>query len=201
MSIYNRLNRVLFILSNIIMLPPIRILFDGLPSGVYTLLIIILVLLSLLFFTFRIKRQGRKLYKSDALAKIEREVIISNEGIKQRVITKSETNLAWDDILRAVELKDVFILFISNNNVLIIPKLFFKTTNEIDLFSNIANKNLRSKMKRKFILKKKPCNRTSFVCYSTINVATMSSCPVPHGMLHLIVYSPGSNVVVVDPSD
>lgn len=151
MSIYNRLNRVLFILSNIIMLPPIRILFDGLPSGVYTLLIIILVLLSLLFFTFRIKRQGRKLYKSDALAKLEREIIISNEGIKQRVITKSETNLAWDDILRAVELKDVFILFISNNNVLIIPKLFFKTTNEIDLFSNIANKNLRSKMKRKFI--------------------------------------------------
>ena len=133
----------------VFILPPIRFLFDALPFGFYTLFIIISVLLSLLFLRFRIRQQARKLYKSDALAKLDRKVTISNLGITQKISNKSETHFEWTDIIKGVELNDVFILYVSNNNVIAIPKVFFKSTKEIHFFKKIANENLKVKFKRR----------------------------------------------------
>ncbi|WP_156203169.1 YcxB family protein [Candidatus Syntrophocurvum alkaliphilum] len=83
-----------------------------------------------------------KEYYSDKLIQQEFKCIINNEGIEQINTrnSKSKSFSTWDDFVSAQEYKDVFFLFVSRRNAVIIPKRFFYSNEDIKTFKAFINK-------------------------------------------------------------
>ncbi|SDB89752.1 YcxB-like protein [Pelagirhabdus alkalitolerans] len=106
-------------------------IFAGIPS------LIISSLLALFAKTVN-KRRAIKEYKSDQLIKHEINYIFSHDGIHQK-IRRSNNYYEWNDIQVAIEQKDMFLLYVSKNKAIVLPKSFFESSEKIDLFKKIIS--------------------------------------------------------------
>ncbi|GAA0300275.1 hypothetical protein GGQ92_001512 [Gracilibacillus halotolerans] len=109
--------------------------------------ILLLIIMSKMLF----KYSARKQFDSDPLARLERKYTITTTGITEQIIGKSHVDFKWSDVKKSFELDHLFVLYISNRSALLIPKKFFNSAEDISAFKEIANENLRHKIKRKFI--------------------------------------------------
>ncbi|WP_407371398.1 YcxB family protein [Carnobacterium sp.] len=93
---------------------------------VTTLLYIILVV-AIIF--FRVSRE----FKSDQLIKSEIAYNISSNEINQ-VSKRFNSQYKWDDFIKMKVYKDMFLMYLSRNKAIILPKSFFKSDKDIQLF-------------------------------------------------------------------
>lgn len=113
--------------------------------------LLIFILLLIIMSKILFKYSARKQYDSDPLAKLERKYKITKSGINEQMIGKSQIDIEWVDIKKSFELDNLFVLYLSNKSAVLIPKYFFQSKEDISLFKKIANENLKTKLKRKFI--------------------------------------------------
>lgn len=96
-----------------------------------------------------LKRQATKEYESDQLAKTETCYTFSNEGVNQKV-RRSNNHYSWSDFQLSIELEEMFLLYVSKRKALVLPKRFFSSNDDIELFKRIVSENMdNSKMKFK----------------------------------------------------
>ncbi|OPX42424.1 hypothetical protein CLHUN_37220 [Ruminiclostridium hungatei] len=68
------------------------------------------------------------------------------------IIYKMENNISWNGISKVIESKNNFIIYPSENSLILIPKKYFKDTEQIEVLKNILTEKLP---KKKLSLKKK----------------------------------------------
>lgn len=113
---------------------PTSPLFVGIISLVLSLLGVVIMLKIL-------HNQGRKEYESDQTVKNSILYVFNSEGVQQKK-QKSNSYYKWTDINHVYERKEQFNLYVSKNKAIILPKRYFKSIEEIDLFKTILNENL-----------------------------------------------------------
>jgi hypothetical protein len=104
------------------------------------------VLISLLFFLYakgviRIKA-GRE-YKSDHLIKNEITYTFSEDGINQKR-GRSINYIEWNQIVSIKEYPPMFLIYVSKNKAMVVPKRFFECDEERKLFKKIIKENVTS---------------------------------------------------------
>ncbi|MFD1361408.1 YcxB family protein [Lentibacillus salinarum] len=107
---------------------------------IYLPISLIISTASTLTLVFLARLNSRREYESDRTAKSEVTYVINNQGILQKR-GKSNTHFEWDDIIKAYENKELFRLYISKNKAIVMPKRFFNTKNDVELFKNIVREN------------------------------------------------------------
>ncbi|TRM12177.1 YcxB family protein [Lentibacillus cibarius] len=115
-------------------------IFVFIPQGVIALILSIIIFLVL---KKMFKRQAIKEYESDRLVKNEASYTFSSEGINQQ-IRRSNNFFEWSDIRLALEREEMFLLYVSKRKAIILPKRFFGSDDEFDLFKNIVSKNIET---------------------------------------------------------
>ncbi|WP_085994236.1 YcxB family protein [Oceanobacillus senegalensis] len=91
-----------------------------------------------------LKSRVRKEYQSDTQIKRDVSYVISNQGIHQKR-GRSNTYFEWGDIVQAYEHKEMFRLYVSKNKAILLPKRFFRTNKDVDVFKNMIQNNLDDK--------------------------------------------------------
>ena len=86
----------------------------------------------------------RKEYNSDRMIKSELSYTINKEGIKQK-IRRSTTYYEWEDIFKVCEKKDMFLVYVSRNKAILLPKRYFNLDDEIVTFKNLVRDRLTEK--------------------------------------------------------
>ncbi|MBM7587638.1 hypothetical protein JOC86_004212 [Bacillus pakistanensis] len=102
-------------------------------SGVFTLILM-----------FLMQMRVRKEYKSDQLIKNQITYRISDEGIHQKN-GRSNAYFEWGNIISAHEHKELFLLYISKNKAVVLPKRYFNSSEEISSFKKVVGKNVLTK--------------------------------------------------------
>lgn len=102
-----------------------------------------LLLSSLLYYAVKkMKRhQAIKEYRSDQLIKKSITYRFSEEEVIQ-VVRKSKNHFEWNDFLKAQEHVDMFLLYLSKNKAIVLPKRFFDSRNQLEHFRVIVLKNI-----------------------------------------------------------
>ncbi|WP_158234693.1 YcxB family protein [Lentibacillus sediminis] len=90
------------------------------------------------------KRRLRREFESDKQAQNEVTFTINEERIHQKTIN-STTEINWSDIFSAYEHKKMFRLYVSRNKVIVLPKRYFHSQQEIELFRDIAKQYVKLK--------------------------------------------------------
>ncbi|SFC69199.1 YcxB-like protein [Alkalibacterium subtropicum] len=110
------------------------ILISGIPS---------LLLSSLLYyFAKRTRRHfAVREYKSDQLIKLTISYTFKQEGVTQ-VVRKSQNQYEWTDFLKAREHKEMYLLYLSKNKAMVLPKRFFQTEDQMRRFKSLIVQNL-----------------------------------------------------------
>lgn len=67
--------------------------------------------------------------------------IFGDDGIHQKRIN-SNSYYDWDDIRSIYEYRDMYLLYVSKYNAIILPKRFFETENKRDLFKKVVCDNV-----------------------------------------------------------
>lgn len=81
--------------------------------------------------------------KSNRAFYIEREMILSDDGITVNASDGSQGNTNWDNVIKVTEVADVFLLYISKSIFYYLPKSAFKSENELNEFENFLEKGLK----------------------------------------------------------
>lgn len=110
------------------------VLFAGGPS---------LLLSGMLYYFAKLTRrhQAVKEYKSDQLIKHTISYTFDSTGIKQNV-RKSNNQYEWADFLKAREHKEMFLLYLSKNKAIVLPKRFFQTDDWMERFKTLVSQNM-----------------------------------------------------------
>jgi predicted membrane protein len=110
------------------------ILIAGIPS---------LLLSSLLYyFAKRLRKHlAVKEYKSDQLIKQKISYTFNRDSVIQHV-RQSRSQYEWDDFLKAREHKEIFLLYLSKNKALVLPKRFFQTEAHMRQFKELVSQNM-----------------------------------------------------------
>ena len=108
--------------------------FAGIPA---------LVLSSLLYVFARQvkKRQAINEYKSDQRIKHTISYTFSTDGVRQ-VVTKSDNHFEWEDFLELQEHTEMFLLYVSKNKAIVLPKRFFHSSGQMDDFRSKVSHNI-----------------------------------------------------------
>ncbi|WP_064094146.1 YcxB family protein [Rossellomorea aquimaris] len=104
------------------------------------------VSISILFFLYAkliIRIKATREYKSDQLIKNEFTYTFHENGINQKR-GRSITYIEWNDIVSIREYPPMFLIYVSKNKAIVIPKRFFELSEEIMLFKKIMNENVAS---------------------------------------------------------
>lgn len=127
----------------LLFIPSYVVLKDYTPSATIFSILFSVMLLSLLIFAIRliIMRFAVKEYKSEPNAKGETTYIFSAEGIRLKS-ERSDTLYKWEDIKRATQKKEMLILYVTTIKAIVLPKRFFKTEKDIELFKGIVLENI-----------------------------------------------------------
>lgn len=139
--------RKTFFIVSIVSLPMFIVLYNGLDIiNVHSLSIfdyvlvllssLIYVLLILLGMFFKFFRE----YKSDSLIRQEMTYILTSNSISQ-VTKKVTATYYWNDFITIKEQKDLFLLYLSKTRAMVIPKTFFKNTEDIRQFKQFVKDN------------------------------------------------------------
>lgn len=76
-------------------------------------------------------------YQQNPTSDEEVTYIVTEEGIKT-TSEMSQQSIKWDYIIRGQEFSDMFFLFVTDRNAIIIPKIFFEKKDDIITFRNIV---------------------------------------------------------------
>lgn len=106
---------------------------SAIPAG-----LILLLMFGLIFLRIR------KEYNSDRMIKSELSYTINKEGIKQK-IRRSTTYYEWEDIFKVCEKRDMFLVYVSRNKAILLPKRYFNLDDEIVTFKNLVRDRLTEK--------------------------------------------------------
>ena len=117
-------------------------------TGDFLSVIIFSILFSVItsiLLTFVIKliniRAAMKEYKSESKIKSEMIYIFNSEGIRLKT-ESSDALFRWEEIQRAIQKKEMFILYVTTIKAIVIPKRFFCTEEDIELFKGIVLENM-----------------------------------------------------------
>lgn len=92
---------------------------------------------------FRSKRE----FKSDKLIQSEITYDVTTEGVHQQV-KRMSSFFEWSDFLKVQELEHMFLLYLSKNKAVVLPKRHFQTWDDINLFRDfVAAHVVSSKLK------------------------------------------------------
>lgn len=91
-----------------------------------------------------VERRSGKAYALDKSAQMEQKYHISENSIDYESESGSGT-IKWSEILRVTETKNLFLIFVSTNRTLIIPKNSFVTEKEQTTFRSFIKKNIPPK--------------------------------------------------------
>ncbi|GAA0295525.1 hypothetical protein GGQ92_000633 [Gracilibacillus halotolerans] len=142
---------VLFLVTLFFCLLPLYVLLDIAAFIIISPIVLIFVWLYIIILKLIFKFGYRKQYNNNSFLTLQREFIITNVGITQKIPNKSYITLKWSDIVKGFELDKMFVLYISNNTSLLLPKSFFDSKDDELLVKQMAKENLSIKFKRKFI--------------------------------------------------
>ncbi|WP_078552038.1 YcxB family protein [Bacillus alkalicellulosilyticus] len=96
-----------------------------------------------------LKKRVIKEYESDQRIKNEISYVIHREGIIQQ-LKRSNNHYDWTDLHFAAEYEEMFLLYISKQKAIVLPKRFFESHDDISLFKELISKNIEtSKIKIK----------------------------------------------------
>ncbi|NQD68452.1 YcxB family protein [Bacillus haikouensis] len=90
-----------------------------------------------------IRVKATREYKSDQLIKNELIYTFSDTGIHQKR-GRSINDIDWNEIAAIKEHHSMFLIYVSRNKAMIIPKRFFESDEEIKQFKKMINKNVTS---------------------------------------------------------
>jgi hypothetical protein len=83
----------------------------------------------------------RREYKSDQLLQKDCSYTINNTGISKKV-NRTTTFLEWNYVQSAHEYQEMFCLYMSKNKAIVLPKSFFNSTSDIQLFKELVRQQL-----------------------------------------------------------
>lgn len=84
-------------------------------------------------------KRVRTTYQQNPLADKEVTYTVTEEGI-QLTSEMSQQSIKWDYIIRGQEFSDMFFLFVTDRNAIIVPKIFLKKEEDIVTFRKIVLK-------------------------------------------------------------
>ncbi len=90
----------------------------------------VFVIISSVLHPVLIKRNLKKQFRTNKLLQQETEYTISENGI-HRKSESFDSTYKWYDIYKIIEKENMFIIYESSNSVLILPKRFFYSDNEL----------------------------------------------------------------------
>ncbi|UMZ72571.1 YcxB family protein [Natranaerofaba carboxydovora] len=85
----------------------------------------------------------KKELEKDKLLREKMQYVINKDGIIQKVKDKSRTDLTWKDLSFIKELSNSFVIYLPRKQAFLIPKSFFKSKQEEDIFREIVQRNLK----------------------------------------------------------
>jgi YcxB-like protein len=102
------------------------------------------ILIALLFFLYAkgiIRFKAAREYKSDHLIKNEITYTFSENGINQKR-GKSINYIDWNEIVFIKEYSPMFLIYVSKNKAIVLPKRFFESDEQIKIFKNMIKENV-----------------------------------------------------------
>lgn len=87
-------------------------------------------------------KRVRTTYQQNPLADKEVTYTVTEEGI-QLTSEMSQQSIKWDYIIRGQEFSDMFFLFVTDRNAIIVPKFFLKKEEDIVTFRKIVLKKIK----------------------------------------------------------
>lgn len=108
-------------------------IFDYVLVLLSSLIYVLLILLGMFFKFFRE-------YKNDSLIRQEMTYILTSNSIRQ-ITQKVTATYYWNDFITIKEQKDLFLLYLSKTRTMVIPKTFFKNTEDIRQFKQFVKDN------------------------------------------------------------
>ena len=98
------------------------------PLAIYVLVMVVLLI--------SIRFNAKKYWDTNSFIKEEQNIKLSNEGIEYSSGI-SITNISWDKLYKVVEAKKYIYIFLTNSSAYIIPKISFKSNEEINLVKQL----------------------------------------------------------------
>jgi hypothetical protein len=80
-------------------------------------------------------------YKSDQLIKNELIYTFSDTGINQKR-RRSKNHIEWHEIVSIKEFSPMFLIYVSRNKAMVVPKRFFESDEQIKFFKKVINENV-----------------------------------------------------------
>jgi len=88
-------------------------------------------------------RKSKKAFESDNLAQQAQTYTISDDGIEYQS-ESGQGRMKWEDLHKIGETLNLYVLFVSSNRALLIPKRSFPTAAEATAFKDLARKHMYS---------------------------------------------------------
>ena len=107
-------------------------------SSLFSVITSVLLISAIRIFNMRF---AVKEYKSEPSIKGEMTYISSDEGIRLKC-ESSDAFFKWEEIQKAILVRDMFILYVTIMKAIVIPTRFFDSEEDIDLFKNIISENM-----------------------------------------------------------
>ena len=79
-----------------------------------------------------IQRRATNEYKSDNLIQQEINFTVNELGITQEIKDRSKGFFDWESIIKGYEFEKTFILYVSKNKAILLPKRFVKSTEDLE---------------------------------------------------------------------
>jgi len=122
-----------------------RDLADQLLFSIYCVVFLIIFLIFYSMYSFSdARRLAEKIFETDPFLNKETTYLFTKTGIE--VSTKSSfSEIEWHSIIKVLEQKNVFAIYISAANAYIIPKKALKSKDDIETFTTLLTENVNQK--------------------------------------------------------
>ncbi|SFG85629.1 YcxB family protein [Sporolactobacillus nakayamae] len=87
----------------------------------------------------------RKEFRSDQILKKGAQFVVNDSGVTI-LRENSKTQYEWNDIFSFQQYKELFLLYVSKNKAIVIPRRYFNSVQESQLFKQLIAKNLTQKL-------------------------------------------------------
>ncbi|MCO7125450.1 YcxB family protein [Sporolactobacillus shoreicorticis] len=115
------------------------------PSLIISSIIALLTMtLIKVLLNFRISKE----FRSDQVLKKDAQFVVHGNGVTI-LREKSKTQYDWNDIISFQQYKELFLLYVSKNRAIIIPRRYFNSVQESQLFKQLMATNLSKKINNK----------------------------------------------------
>lgn len=101
----------------------------------------VLSIMTILFLVLNLFRRVKKVFISSNRVNLEQYYTVVEEGIKCKN-DRGETIVSWEDIVKVCKYKEIIIVYTSIAQALVIPKRFFNSEDEFEVFQRIFKEKL-----------------------------------------------------------